>query len=98
MPLKKKTWIWIIASVLGVCILSVVALVGVGYYFVSHNVRAQKSTAAEAFKAFDEAKVRFKDTPALFELDRNEKPKLARPLEELPNGTTRAEAMHILAW
>ena len=98
MALKKKTWIWIIASVLGVCILSVIALAGFGYYFISRNVKAEKSTATDAFRAFDDAKVRFKDTPALFELDRDEKPKLVRPLEAMPTAATRADAMHILAW
>ena len=98
MPLKRKTWIWIIASIAAVCALSVIAIAGFGYYFVSRHVKAGPSTATEAFRAFDEAKVRFKDAPPLFELDRNEKPKLVRPLEELPAGATRAEAMHILAW
>ena len=98
MPLKKKTWIWIVVSVLGVGFLCIVAVAGFGYYFISHNVKAGKSTSTEAFKAFDEARKPFKDMPPLFELDRRDEPKMTRPLESLPAGATRPQTMFILAW
>ena len=98
MALKRKTWIWIIASVLGVGIISVIGVASFGFYFLSHHVKAGPSTSAEAFRAFDEARVRFKDVPPLFELDRQEDPKMTRRLEDLPVGATRAQTMQILAW
>jgi hypothetical protein len=98
MALKKRTWIWIVASVLGAGVLCVVAVAGFGFYFISHNVKATHATSADAFRAFDEAQVRFKDAMPLFELDRREEPKMTRRLEDLPAGATRAETMYILAW
>lgn len=98
MALKRKTWIWIIVSVLAAGVFCVVAVVGFGVYYFRHNVKAGPSTSAEAFKAFDEARVRFKETPALFELERHDEPKMTRKLEDLPAGATRAESMYILAW
>ncbi len=98
MALKKKTWIWIVGAIVAAGVLSMMAVAGFGYYFISRNVKAGPASVADAFRAFDDAKARFKDTPAIFELDRDERPKLARPLEEMPTATTRAESMYILAW
>ena len=95
---KRKTWIWIVASILGVGVLCVIAVAGFGFYFISHNVKAGHATSADAFRAFDEARVRFKDATPLFELDRREEPKMTRRLEDLPVGATRADMMYILAW
>jgi hypothetical protein len=53
MALKKRTWIWIVASVLGAGVLCVVAVAGFGFYFISHNVKATHATSADAFRAFD---------------------------------------------
>jgi len=98
MALKKKTWIWIVVSILGVGFLCVAAIAGFGFYFISHNVKASKSTSTEAFKAFDEARKPFQDMQPLFELDRRDEPKMTRPLETLPAGATRPQTMYILAW
>ncbi len=98
MALKKKTWIWIVVSILGVGFLCVAAIAGFGFYFISHNVKASKSTSTEAFKAFDDARKPFNDTQPLFVLDRRDEPKMTRPLETLPAGATRPQTMFILAW
>lgn len=97
MALKKKTWIWIVVSILGVGFLCVAAIAGFGFYFISHNVKATKSTSTEAFKAFDDARKPFNDMQPLFVLDHDE-PKMTRPLETLPAGATRPQTMYILAW
>ena len=98
MAFKKKTWIWIVVSILGVGFLCVAAIAGFGFYFISHNVKASRSTSTEAFKAFDEARKPFNDMQPLFVLDRRDEPKMTRPLETLPAGATRPQTMYILAW
>lgn len=98
MALKRKTWIWIVVSIVGVGFLCVAAIAGFGFYFISHNVKASKSTSGEAFKAFDEARKPFQDMQPLFELDRRDEPKMTRPLESMPAGATRPQTMYILAW
>ena len=98
MALKRKTWIWIAVSVVGIGFLCVATVVGFGFYFIRHNVKASKSTSTEAFKAFDEARKPFQDMQPLFELDRRDEPKMTRPLESLPAGVTRPQTMYILAW
>jgi hypothetical protein len=98
MALKKKTWIWIIVAVLALGVMSVVAVAGFGYYFFSKHVTRGHATSAEAFKAFDDARVPFKDATALFELDRHDEPRMKRKLEEMPSGARRANTVMILAW
>ena len=98
MALKKKTWIWIIVSVVGLGVVCVAAVAGFGIYFISNHVKSGHSSSVDAFKAFDEARVPFKEAEALFEIDRNEEPRLKRKLEEMPTGARRATTMMILAW
>lgn len=98
MALKKKTWIWIIVAVLGLGVMSVAAVAGFSIYFFSKHVKTGHATSADAFKAFDEARVGFKEAVPLFELDRYEVPKLKRKLEEMPSGARKAGTMMILAW
>jgi hypothetical protein len=95
---KRKTWLWILAAVLGVVVLCVVTVAGLGMYFASKHFKATRTTSAEAFRAFDDARLPFKDVRPLFELDRREEPKMTRRLEQMPTGATRPQMMWILAW
>jgi len=98
MALKRKPWLWIIAAVLGVMVLCVIAVAGFGMYFASKHFKAERTSSADAFRAFDEASMPFKDAKPLFELDRREEPRMTRKLEEMPTSATRPQMMWILAW
>ena len=97
-PKKRRTWLWILIGIFGVCVIFVVAIAGFGMYFISQHVKAENVSSADALRTLDEARVRFKDVKPLFELDQREKPRLTQRLEEMPNGATRAQAMHVLVW
>lgn len=94
----KKTWLWILVALLGLGVVFIIAIAGFGVYFISNHVKAGQSSSAEAFRAFDEARARFKDPSPVFELDRYDEPKLAKRLQDLPTAQARAEMLHILAW
>src|SRR5215207_9018228 len=95
---RKRTWLWIIAGVLGVGVLCVIAVAGFGLYFVSSHVSTRTSTSADAFKAFDQARLQFKDVPPMYEVDDRERVKQLRALRQLPDGARRAEQMYVLVW
>ena len=95
---KRRTWLWILAGVLGVGVLFIIAIAGFGVYFVTSHVKAGHSSSTEAFQAFDEARAQFKDPAPLFEVDRHDEPKMRRRLEQMPTGSRKAETMMILAW
>ena len=50
---KLKTWIWIIVSVVVICILGVVAVAGMGYYFFSKHFDTKVTSPASATVEFE---------------------------------------------
>lgn len=95
---SKRTWLWIVLAALGLCVIFVIAIAGVGLYFVSSHVSTRTSTTAEAFSAFDAARAPFKDLPPVYEVDDRERVKQVRKIAELPDGKTRAHQMQVLVW
>jgi len=98
MAVSRKTWIWIIVSVIGFGVLCMIALAGFGMYFVSHHVQTRRATTAEAFGAFDEAKGKFKDEKPVFDMDNVEHPRQTREWSAMPTSTTQASDVWVLAW
>jgi hypothetical protein len=95
---SKKTWIWIIVSVISFCVLALFAVAGAGVYFVSQHVSATHSTSADALDQFDKSRAQFKDQRPLFELDDFDRVRAVRPVEEVPTAATRPDQLWILAW
>jgi hypothetical protein len=95
---SKKTWIWIIVGVLGLCVLLLLAVAGAGVYFVSSHISSKRTTNGDAFQTFDTARARFKDQRPLLELDNMEKPRVTKPLSEFPTSSMRPEELCVLAW
>ena len=95
---SKKTWIWIIVGVFGGCILALFVVAGAGLYFVSHHISATHSSGADALDQFDRARAAFKNQPPLVELDEFDRPRITRPLSELPTSPTPPDQLWILAW
>lgn len=95
---SKRTWLWIVLAALGLCVIFVIAIAGVGLYFVSSHVSTKTSTTAEAFSAFDAARAPFKDVPPVYEVDDHERVKQVRKIADLPEGKTRAQQMQVLVW
>jgi hypothetical protein len=98
MALSRKTWLWILAAVVGFGVVCVVALAGFGMYFIANNVKFEKSTPTDAGTAFDDARTRFKSEGPLFELDANEQPRQLRNLAELPTSSIKTDHLWIMAW
>ena len=95
---KRRTWLWILVAVLGLGLVSVIAMAGFGMYFVSNHVRTGPSSSADAFRAFDEARARFKDAKPIYEIDDRERPRQLRQFSEFPTSAAKADVMWILAW
>ncbi len=67
-------------------------------YFVTRHIHAGPSTSADAFRAFDQARARFKDAGPMFELDDRERPRQVRQFSELPTAAAKTEVVWVLAW
>jgi hypothetical protein len=95
---SRKTWIWIFVAVCCVGLMSLFAIAGAGVYFVSKNIHANRSSSAEAIKAFDEVRKQFKDPRPLFELDSSHNPRATRQTTDMPTSSPRPDHLWILAW
>lgn len=94
----RKTWIWIVLACLGVIVVGLFAIAGVGVYFVASHIDTEPATSADAMRAFDEARAVFKDQQPLIELDADERPKIVRPLRDIPRSETRAKELTVMVW
>ena len=95
----KKTWLWIIGGLLALGVFALILVAGVGMYFVSQHIDTERATAADALRAFDDARKPFKEP--LFEIERPERPdrvRLAKPLKDLPTSPSKPRNLWILAW
>jgi len=98
MAVSRKTWIWIIVGVVGFGVVCMIALAGFGLYFVANHVQARHATTAEAFRAFDEARAKFKDEKPIFDMDNVEHPRQVRAWSAIPTSQTPAKDVWVLAW
>jgi hypothetical protein len=95
---SRRTWVWVVVGVCGVGLLGLILLAGAGVYLVTRHVSTERSTSAEAMRAFDAVKASFKDQKPLYELDNAERPTMTRPLSELPTSNEKPEHLRMLAW
>jgi len=95
---SKKTWILVIVAVFGLTILAMAAVAGMGLYFVASHISTNRASDADALRSFDQIRDQFKDVQPLFELDKDEKPRVTRTLSELPTSTSRPKDLVIMAW
>jgi len=95
---SKKTWIWILVSVLGLGVALLLVVAGAGIYFVSQHVSTGRTTTTDALQAFETERAHFKDQRPLLEVDNLQKPRIARPLADYPTSAIRPEDLCVLAW
>lgn len=98
MAAKRRTWLWILIAVLGLCVIAVIAIAGFGMYFVRNHFHAGIATPTQAFKAFDAAGARFKDSKPIFDIDERQHPKQLRQFSEFQTSPERVEFLWLLAW
>jgi hypothetical protein len=95
---KRKTWVWILVSIAGVSFVAIVVIAIAGIMFVTRHVTTTKASAADAERAFDAARTQFKDARPLIELDQNERPRLSRPLAEVPTSPVKPQYLWVLVF
>jgi hypothetical protein len=94
----KKTWIWIVAGAAIAFVVVLMALAGSGVYFVTHHIRSEHSTGAEALHAFDAVSASLGSPRPLYELDAADEPHLVRSLSDVPTGASHPDTLYMLAW
>jgi hypothetical protein len=95
---KVKTWVWILIGGAVLCILGLVAIAAVGFYFVSQHVETKPATAAAAASEFEAVKASFAGQKPLIELDRNGRFLRSHTDRPAPANAAVPNDLHLLAF
>jgi hypothetical protein len=95
---KIKTWVWVVISIVVVCILGLVTLAGVGFYFVSKHIDTKEVTPAAAAQEFDAVKTTFAGQKPLIELDSRGQFLRAHTDRPVPPKVTTPDQLYLLAF
>ena len=93
---KVKTWVWVVAAIVGVGILGIVTMAAAGLWFVRSHINVQATTVNAASSDFDAVRARFSTQKPLIELD--DHGEFVRANTDRPAGTTRPESLNVMAF
>lgn len=93
---KVKTWVWVVAGIVGVGILGIVVLAGVGLWFVRSHFHVQETTVAAASSDFSAIRTRFSAQKPLIELD--EHGEFIRANTDRPASNVPLQSLNIMAF
>jgi hypothetical protein len=96
--IKVRTWVWIVVAIAVVCILGLVAMAGVGFYFVTKYIDTSEASPAMAAQQFDAVKAGFGDQKPLVELDSHGQFLRANTDRPVKAQTPVPEQLHLLAF
>jgi hypothetical protein len=94
---KKRTWLWVLAAIGAICVIGLVVVAIAGIVFVRQHVETRTATSADADRAFESAKERFKGQVPLIELEAGDA-KVTRRLAELPTSSVTPANLWLLVW
>lgn len=95
---RTRTWLWIVAGIVGACVLIMIVIAGAGIYFVSKHISTERVTSAEALRALDERRATFAVKEPLIELDELDRARSVRDISALPASSVKPRDLWILAW
>ena len=98
MATKVQKWVWVVIAVVVTGILCLVAIAGIGFYFVSRYVETTAATPASAAQQFDAVKAGFAGQKPLVELDSRGDFIRANTDRPIPANVTAPEQLHLLAF
>ena len=93
---KVKTWVWIVAGVVGIGILGIVAMAAAGLWFVRSHVDVRSTTVTAASSDFDAVRARFSAQKPLIELD--DHGEFIRANTDRPAGTVPPQSLNVMAF
>ena len=95
---KVKTWVWVVIGVAVMCILGLVAIAAMGFYFVSRHIETKPATAATAAVEFEAVKASFAGQTPLIELGRDGRFLRAHTDRPAPAHAPVPDDLHLLAF
>jgi hypothetical protein len=98
MAVRMRTWVWIIVAIIVVGIMGMVAMAGLGFYFVSRHIDTHVATPATAAGDFESVRKQFREQKPLIELDERGNFVRAHTDRTPPPDMKRPEYLHVQAF
>lgn len=100
MASRVPTWVWVVIGVVALCIIGLLAVAGMGVYFVARQVDSEAASPARAEEAFDRERGRFKDQKPVIEIDDDDRVKseTLKAALKTPGDGRKLKHLSILAW
>lgn len=96
---RVPTWVWVVIGIVVVCAIGLVAVAGMGIYFVAKQVDTVEASPATAEQTFERERARFKDQKPLIELDGDDNIKATHFDDPPPAGVSRKlSTLGVMAW
>jgi hypothetical protein len=98
MAVKVKTWVWVVVAIVVVGILALVAMAGLGFYFVTQHIDTHVASSATAADDFETVRRQFRDQKPLIELDERGRFLRTNTDRAAAAGTRPPEYLHVQAF
>ena len=98
MAVKVRTWVWIAVGVAAVMVLGLVAIAGVGFYFVSQHIQTAEVTPASAADEFQTIRTGFPGQRPLIEIDGSGRFRRAADIAGARPAKDQPERLYLLAF
>lgn len=95
---KIKTWIWVAVAIVAICILGVLSVAGMGYYFFTQHFDTKVTSPAGASVEFEQIKAQFVGQKPLIELDERGRFLRANPDRPARSDMRRPDQLFVLAF
>ncbi len=95
---KIKTWVWVVAAIVAICILGAVAVAGMGYYLFTKHFDTKVTSPASAAVEFEQVKAQFVGQKPLIELDERGRFLRANPDRPGRSDMRRPDQLYVLAF
>jgi hypothetical protein len=96
MASKVKTWVWVVAGIVGVGILCLIAIAAAGLWFAKTHVNVTSASRATVSQEFEQVRSRFATQKPLIEID--DRGRYVHANTDRPAAGPRPESLNILAF
>jgi hypothetical protein len=98
MAVKLKPWVWVVIGIAAICVIGLISMVGVGWYFFTRHIDTKVVSRAGASAEFEQVKVQFVGQKPLIELGERGEFLRSNPDRERKVGSRTPADLYVLAF
>ena len=95
---KVRTWVWVVVGLAIACVLGMIAMAGIGFYFFSRHISTSEASPKSAATQFDQVLERFGSKKPLIELDERGEFLRGNPARQASPNARAPESLQVMAF